>query len=333
MQSEYGLRTRAFELISSLYADEDQIREAFRSGEGMGWHEHDHRLLCGTERFFRPGYRAHLVAEWLPALDGVVEKLQAGAKVADVGCGHGASTILMAQAFLNSTFFGFDYHDGSIEQARSRAADAGVAANTTFETAAAKDFPGDNYDLVCMFDCLHDMGDPVRVAKHVRDTLADDGTWMIVEPFAGDTVEENLNPVGRVFYGASTVVCTPASLSQKVELALGAQAGEAQLGDVSSKAASTTSGVPAKHPSTSSSKQNPRSGKPKPPGVTRGCSAGGASHVRRWWRSRPNQDKVLRRRSHCVNRSIAQPGLTCASARVLPIGSINIYEDSFLEKG
>ncbi len=205
-----------------MYADEDQIREAFRSGEGMGWHEHDHRLFCGTERFFRPGYEAHLVAEWLPALDGVVEKLEAGAKVADVGCGHGASTILMAQAFLNSTFFGFDYHDGSIEQARSRALDAGVAAHTTFETAAAKDFPGDNYDLVCMFDCLHDMGDPVGAAKHVRATLADDGTWMIVEPFANDTVEENLNPVGRVFYGASTVVCTPASLSQEVGLALGA---------------------------------------------------------------------------------------------------------------
>ncbi len=222
----------AFELISSLYADEDQITEAFRSGEAMGWHEHDHRLFCGTERFFRPGYRAHLVAEWIPALDGVVEKLRAGAKVADIGCGHGASTILMAEAFPNSTFFGFDYHDGSIEQARARALDAGVAGNTTFETAAAKDYPGDGYDLVCMFDCLHDMGDPVGAAEHVRATLADDGTWMIVEPFANDTVEENLNPVGRVFYGASTVVCTPASLAQEVGLALGAQAGEARLTDV-----------------------------------------------------------------------------------------------------
>jgi SAM-dependent methyltransferase len=222
----------AFELIASLYADEDQITEAFRSGKGMGWHEHDHRLFLGTERFFRPGYKAHLVAEWIPALDGVAEKLERAARVADVGCGHGASTILMAQAFPNSTFVGFDYHDGSIEQARLRAADAGVAGNATFETAAAKDFPGNDYDLVCMFDCLHDMGDPVGAAKHVRETLADDGTWMIVEPFANDSVEDNLNPVGRVFYGASTVVCTPASLSQEVGLALGAQAGEAQLTDV-----------------------------------------------------------------------------------------------------
>ena len=221
----------AFELVESLYADGEQITESFRTGKGMGWHEHDHRLFRGTERFFRPGYKAHLVAEWIPALDGVSEKLERGALVADVGCGHGASTILMAQAFPNSTFVGFDYHDGSIEQARLRAAEAGVA-NATFETAAAKDFSGGDYDLVCMFDCLHDMGDPVGAAKHVRETLADDGTWMIVEPFANDSVEDNLNPVGRVFYGASTIVCTPASLSQEVGLALGAQAGEAQLTDV-----------------------------------------------------------------------------------------------------
>ena len=222
----------AFELIESLYADGEQITESFRTGKGMGWHEHDHRLFRGTERFFRPGYKAHLVAEWIPALDGVSEKLERGAMVADVGCGHGASTILMAQAFPNSTFVGFDYHDGSIEQARLRAAEADVAKNATFETAAAKDFPGGDYDLVCMFDCLHDMGDPVGAAKHVLETLADDGTWMIVEPFANDSVEDNLNPVGRVFYGASTIVCTPASLSQEVGLALGAQAGEAQLTDV-----------------------------------------------------------------------------------------------------
>ena len=221
----------AFELVESLYADAEQITESFRTGSGMGWHEHDHRLFRGTERFFRPGYKAHLVAEWIPALDGVSEKLERGATVADVGCGHGASTILMAQAFPNSTFVGFDYHDGSIEQARLRAAEAGVA-NATFETAAAKDFPGGDYDLVCMFDCLHDMGDPVGAAEHVREALADDGTWMIVEPFANDSVEDNLNPVGRVFYGASTIVCTPASLSQEVGLALGAQAGEAQLTDV-----------------------------------------------------------------------------------------------------
>jgi len=203
----------AFELIESLYADGEQITETFRTGKGMGWHEHDHRLFRGTERFFRPGYKANLVADWIPALDGVSEKLERGAMVADVGCGHGASTILMAQAFPNSTFVGFDYHDGSIEQARLRAAEADVAKNATFETAAAKDFPGGDYDLVCMFDCLHDMGDPVGAAKHVRETLADDGTWMIVEPFANDSVEDNLNPVGRVFYGASTMVCTPASLS------------------------------------------------------------------------------------------------------------------------
>jgi 2-polyprenyl-3-methyl-5-hydroxy-6-metoxy-1,4-benzoquinol methylase len=222
----------AFDLIASLYADEDRITEAFRTGAGMGWHEHDHRLFCGTERFFRPGYKANLVAEWLPALDGVVEKLERGAKVADVGCGHGASTIIMAEAFPNSTFHGFDYHDGSIEQARKRAEEAGVADRITFETAAAKDFPGAGYDLVCVFDCLHDMGDPVGAAKHVREVLAPDGSWMVVEPYAEDRVEDNLNPVGRVFYGASTVVCTPASLAQEVGLALGAQAGEARLTEV-----------------------------------------------------------------------------------------------------
>jgi SAM-dependent methyltransferase len=222
----------AFELIASLYADEDRIIEAFRSGAGMGWHEHDHRLFCGTERFFRPGYRAHLVSEWLPALDGVVEKLERGAKVADVGCGHGASTIIMAEAFPNSAFYGFDYHDGSIAQARKRAEEAGVADRITFETAAAKDVPGTGYDLVCVFDCLHDMGDPVGAAKHIREVLAPDGTWMVVEPYAEDCVQDNLNPVGRVFYGASTVVCTPASLAQEVGLALGAQAGEARLTEV-----------------------------------------------------------------------------------------------------
>jgi len=222
----------AFELIASLYADEEKITEAFRTGAGMGWHEHDHRLFCGTERFFRPGYRAHLVAEWLPALDGVVEKLERGAKVADIGCGHGASTIILAEAFPNSTFYGFDYHDGSIEQARARAEEAGVADRITFEVAAARDFPGSGYDLVCAFDCLHDMGDPVSAARHIREVLAPDGTWMVVEPYAEDQVEDNLNPVGRVFYGASTVVCTPASLAQEVGLALGAQAGETRLAEV-----------------------------------------------------------------------------------------------------
>jgi 2-polyprenyl-3-methyl-5-hydroxy-6-metoxy-1,4-benzoquinol methylase len=221
-----------YDSIASLYADEDQILEAFRSGEGMGWHEHDHRLFRGTERFFRPGYRASLVAEWIPALHGVQEKLERGAKVADVGCGHGASTVIMAQAFPNSEFFGFDYHEPSIQRAREAASEAGVDDRITFATAAAKEYPGTGYDLVTVFDCLHDMGDPVGASRHVLETLDSDGTWMIVEPFANDHVEENLNPVGRVFYGASTVICTPASLSQEVGLALGAQAGEARLSDV-----------------------------------------------------------------------------------------------------
>jgi SAM-dependent methyltransferase len=218
-----------FDSVAALYAKEREIEEAFRSGSGMGWHQHDPRLFHGTERFFRPGYRAHLVPEWIPALDGVQEKLERGAKVADIGCGHGASTVIMAKAFPNSEFFGFDYHDASIEQARTRAADAGLEERITFEVAPAKSVSGEDYDLVCVFDCLHDMGDPLGAAKHIREVLAPDGTWMIVEPFAKDTVQENLNPVGRVFYGASTVICTPASLAQEVGLALGAQAGEAQL--------------------------------------------------------------------------------------------------------
>jgi SAM-dependent methyltransferase len=221
-----------YDAIASLYADEEKILEAFRTGGGMGWHEHDHRLFRGTERFFRPGYRAHLIAEWIPALDGVQQKLESGAKVADVGCGHGASTVIMAEAFPNSAFFGFDYHDASIARAREAAEEAGVGDRVQFAAAAAKDYPGDGYDLVCVFDCLHDMGDPVGAAAHVRQTLAPDGTWMIVEPFAGDSVQENLNPVGRVFYGASTVICTPASLAQEVGLALGAQAGQARLTEV-----------------------------------------------------------------------------------------------------
>ena len=222
----------AYELIASLFADEEKIREAFQTGGGMGWHEHDHRLFRGTERFFRPGYRGHLVAEWLPALDGVVEKLKRGGTVADIGCGHGASTIVMAEAFPNSEFYGFDYHEGSIEAAREAAKEAGVEDRITFAVASAKDYPGADYDLVCVFDCLHDMGDPVGASAHIRETLADDGTWLIVEPYANDGVEDNLNPVGRVFYGASTVICTPASLDQEVGLALGAQAGEERLSEV-----------------------------------------------------------------------------------------------------
>jgi len=216
-----------------------KIIEAFRDGKGLGWHEHDPELFRGVERFFRPGYNAHLVNEWIPALDGVRKKLEEGARVADVGCGHGASTVIMAQAFPRSTFVGFDYHEPSIEAARTSAREAGVGERTTFKVAAAKDFPGTGYDLVAFFDCLHDMGDPVGAARHVRETLAPDGTWLLVEPFAGDHVEENLNPIGRVFYSVSTLVCTQASLSQEVGTALGAQAGEARLRQVLKEAGFT----------------------------------------------------------------------------------------------
>jgi 2-polyprenyl-3-methyl-5-hydroxy-6-metoxy-1,4-benzoquinol methylase len=222
----------AFQLLAAVVKDEPHITERFRSGEGFGWHEHDHDLFPGTERFFRPGYLANLVESWLPALDGVVEKLSAGARVADIGCGHGASTILMAKAFPASAFVGSDYHDGSIEAARAAAERAGVADRVTFEVSSAKDFGGGPFDLVCVFDALHDMGDPVGAARHVREMLAEDGTWMVVEPFAGDAIEENLNPIGRIFYGGSTMLCTPASLSQEVGLALGAQAGQQRLTEV-----------------------------------------------------------------------------------------------------
>ena len=222
----------AFQLIASTIKDEPHIAERFRSGEGFGWHEHDHDLFQGTERFFRPGYLANLVESWLPSLDGVVAKLEAGARVADIGCGHGASTILMAQAYPSSTFTGSDYHEGSIEAARRAAERAGVSDRVTFEVASAATFGGGPYDLVCVFDALHDMGDPAGAARHVRTQLAEDGTWMVVEPFANDAVEDNLNPVGRIFYGGSTMLCTPASLSQDVGLALGAQAGQARLTEV-----------------------------------------------------------------------------------------------------
>jgi SAM-dependent methyltransferase len=222
----------AFQLATALTKDEEKIADAFRGGHGVGWHEHHHELFTGTERFFRPGYAANLVSSWIPALEGVQEKLEAGARVADVGCGHGSSTILMAEAFPRSEFVGFDYHDASVERARDTAAKAGVSERVSFATASAKEYPGEGYDLVTMFDCLHDMGDPVGASAHVLETLSPDGTWMIVEPFAGDALAENLNPVGRVFYGASTLVCTPASRDQEVGLALGAQAGEARLREV-----------------------------------------------------------------------------------------------------
>jgi SAM-dependent methyltransferase len=222
----------AFQLLTASLRDAPRITEAFRSGAGVGWHEHDHGVFEGCERFFRPGYAAHLVDAWIPALDGVEDRLRAGATVADVGCGHGASTILMAEAFPSSRFVGFDYHEESIEQARERARAAGVADRVRFEVSPAAGYPGGGYDLVTTFDCLHDMGDPVGAAQHVLASLAPEGTWLIVEPFAGDHVEDNLNPVGRIYYGASTLLCTPASLSQDVGLALGAQAGEARLRDV-----------------------------------------------------------------------------------------------------
>lgn len=219
----------AFQLLSALIKDEPKIREAFQTGHGVGWGEHHPDLFEGTERFFRPNYLAHLTTEWIPALDGMQARLQAGAEVADIGCGHGASTILMAKEFPKSRFHGFDFHGPSIEWAREAAKKAGVADRVKFETAAAKNFPGQNYDLVTFFDCLHDMGDPVGAASHVRQSLSKNGMWMLVEPFANDKLEDNLNPVGRIFYGASTLVCTPASKAQEVGLALGAQAGEARL--------------------------------------------------------------------------------------------------------
>jgi SAM-dependent methyltransferase len=221
----------AFQIIGAIFRDEPKIAERFRSGEGLGWGEHDHRLFEGTERFFRPGYIANLTSSWIPALDGVEDKLRKGIKVADIGCGHGASTIVMAKAYPKSEFVGFDFHEPSIVAARERAEAAGVGARCRFEVARSTNFPGKGYGFVAHFDCLHDMGDPVGAARHVRETLAPDGTWMIVEPFAGDKVEDNLHSNGRLFYAASTMVCVPASLAEHGP-ALGAQAGEARLRQV-----------------------------------------------------------------------------------------------------
>jgi SAM-dependent methyltransferase len=219
----------AFQLALSVLRDVPHVAERFRSGDGFGWHEHDHGLFEGTERFFRPGYAANLTSAWIPALDGVEAKLRAGALVADVGCGHGASTVLMAEAYPASRFVGFDYHEASVATARARAEEAGVGDRVRFVVAPAAGYPGDGFDLVTMFDCLHDMGDPVAAAAHVRRTLAPDGTWMVVEPRAGDRLEENLTPVGRLFYCASTLACTPASLAQDGKAAFGAQAGESRI--------------------------------------------------------------------------------------------------------
>ena len=226
----------AFEVAASFWLDENQIVETFRSGEGLGWHAHNHRLFCGTESFFRTGYRAHLVGEWLPALDGVVERLKRGALVADIGCGHGASTIIMAQAFPNSSFIGLDYHDASIATARQRAAEHGVAGNIAFEVRGAGEFDGRDFDLVCFMDCLHDLGDPVGALARCRQALKPDGKVLLVEPYAGDRLEDNLNPIGRMYYAASAMACTPNSLSQEVGLGLGAQAGEERLRKVAREA-------------------------------------------------------------------------------------------------
>jgi SAM-dependent methyltransferase len=225
------LMTGGFYNLSAVYRDEPKLTEAFRTGQGVSWGDHDSCLFCGTAKFFRPGYHAHLVQDWIPALDGVQNKLEAGGTVADVGCGYGLSTMIMAQAFPNSAFIGFDIHEPSIEYARNEAQQLGIT-NVTFDVATAKNYPGNDYDLVTFFDCLHDMGDPRGASKHVLQTLKKDGTWMIVEPMAGDEVEDNLNPVGRVYYAFSTAVCTPSSLSQEVGEGLGAQAGEAKLRDV-----------------------------------------------------------------------------------------------------
>jgi 2-polyprenyl-3-methyl-5-hydroxy-6-metoxy-1,4-benzoquinol methylase len=223
----------AYHIISACFKDEPKITQAFRTGDGVGWHEHDANLFFGTERFFRPNYENHLLAEWLPALDGAIFKLSSGASVADVGCGHGASTMLMAKAFPKSRFAGFDYHSGSIEYARHVAGRDGLLDQITFEVASSKSYPvNGGYDLVTFFDCLHDMGDPTGAAKHVLSSLKPDGTWMIVEPFANDSPEANHNPVGRIFYSASTMICTPASLAQEVGTALGAQAGEERIRNI-----------------------------------------------------------------------------------------------------
>jgi len=221
-----------FDLMTALLDNQPKVEKAFKSGEGVAWGEQAGCMFCAVARFFRPGYHNYLVQQWLPALDGVVEKLERGAKVADVGCGHGWSTVLMAKAFPKSTFIGYDFHPSSIDEARAHARSHGVSDNARFEVGLAKDFSGKDFDLVTCFDCLHDMGDPAGASAHIRKSLKSDGTWMIVEPMAGDTLEQNLNPVGRLFYAGSTMICLPTSLSQEVGAGLGAQAGEKKLREV-----------------------------------------------------------------------------------------------------
>jgi SAM-dependent methyltransferase len=223
-------------IACSTAKDEEHIRDAFRSGTGMGWHEHHHDLFHGTERLFKPGYVANLVSSWIPSLDDVDAKLRAGGTVADLGCGHGASTILLAESYPDARVVGYDYHQASIDIARKRAAEAGVADRVSFEVASAQDFPGEDFDLVCIFDALHDMGDPLSAARHIRSALAADGTWLLVEPMAGETIEDNMNPVGRIFYSASTFICTPAAQAQEGGYALGAQVPESTLQDLTTTA-------------------------------------------------------------------------------------------------
>ncbi|GAA1503021.1 class I SAM-dependent methyltransferase [Nocardioides humi] len=237
-----------FQIALGTARDSHRVIEAARTAAGLGWHEHNADVHTGCERFFRPGYAANLVSSWLPALDGVVDKLETGASAADVGCGHGASTVLMATAFPRSAFTGSDYHADSIATARERAEEAGVGDRAAFEVAAATEFTGEGYDLVTMFDCLHDMGDPLGAARHVRSVIAPDGTWMVVEPAAGDHLEDNLNPIGRAYYGFSTLLCTPASLSQPVGAALGTQAGPARIRDVVTAAGFTRFRIAAQTP-------------------------------------------------------------------------------------
>jgi len=228
-----------FQIALGALRSASRVEDAFRSGSGIGWHEHDDEVFTGCERFFRPGYTANLVTSWLPALDGAEDKLRSGARVADIGCGHGASTLLMAGAYPRSTFTGSDYHEESVTQARKRAADAGCSGRVSFEVASAQTFTGGPYDLVTSFDCLHDMGDPLGAARHVRQMLAPDGTWMVVEPAAGDHVSDNLNPVGRTYYGFSTFLCVPSALSQDGGYSLGAQAGEQAIGRLAADAGFT----------------------------------------------------------------------------------------------
>ncbi|MGH3173263.1 MAG: class I SAM-dependent methyltransferase [Streptosporangiaceae bacterium] len=226
----------AFLLALGALRAESQVTDAFRSGAGMGWHEHHQDVFSGCEMFFRPGYVANLTSSWIPALDGVADKLAADGRVADVGCGRGASTVLLAQAYPKSAIIGSDYHQASVDTARKRAADAGLADRARFEVASAQTFSGTGYDLVATFDCLHDMGDPVGAARHIRQAVDADGTWLIVEPLAGDTLAENLNPVSRVYYSFSTFICVPAARSQPGGYALGSQAGEAAIREVTSQA-------------------------------------------------------------------------------------------------